>query len=230
MGDVLTLTALALHSIWVAWRTEVRNGLPTKVPYSPRTSRKAAANDPSTWATHAEAEGWAAMHGADGVGLVFTQIGDMVLGGIDLDTCRNPNTEAIEPWAQAVIDRFATYSEISPSGTGVKLYFAFASAALAAVEALFGGQTGRAFKNGASGDHPPAIEVYRTCRYFAVTRDALGGEEIRPVDIADLQWLLEVHGPWFAGPATSANQGKRPRAPRPNRTTRVAPPRRGALV
>ena len=32
---------------------------------------------------------------------------------------RNPETGAIAPWAQRVIDRLNTYTEISPSGTGL---------------------------------------------------------------------------------------------------------------
>ena len=202
----VTLASLASREIWVSWKQELRDGRATKVPYDPRTGRLAKADDSGTWATAREAENWAAMNGAAGVGLMFSQIDDAMVGGVDLDRCRDPDTEKIEPWAQAVIDRFATYSEVSPSGTGVKLYYAFACANLAAVEALFGGQTGRAFKNGAGADHPPAIEIYRTRRYFAVTRDALDGpEEIRLVDVADLRWLILEAGPKFAGQSGKAN-------------------------
>ena len=218
----LTLAALAGLPIWVAWKQETRNGRLTKTPFDPRTGRLAASNDARTWATHDEAQNWAAMNGGAGVGFMFSQIGDAIIGGIDLDTCRNPNTEAIEPWAQAVIDRFATYAEVSPSGKGVKLYYAFACANLAAVEALFGGQTGRAFKNGAGVDHPPAIEIYCARRYFAVTRDALDGpEEIRLVDVADLRWLILEAGPTFTG-NRKANAGNGQDASRSAQAFRAA--------
>ena len=42
----LTLAALADRPIWVAWRTEIRNGKRTKVPYDPRTGRRAASQQP----------------------------------------------------------------------------------------------------------------------------------------------------------------------------------------
>ena len=58
---------------------------------------------------------WAATNGADGVGLMFSQIDDAIVGGIDLDGCRDPDTETIESSAQEVIDRFRTYTETSPS-------------------------------------------------------------------------------------------------------------------
>ena len=73
----------------------------------PEDGRCAASDDPGTWATRDEAEWWAATKGADGVGVMFSQIDDAPSGGIDLDGCRDPDTENIEPWAQEVIDRFA---------------------------------------------------------------------------------------------------------------------------
>jgi hypothetical protein len=56
----------------------------------------------------------------DGIGFVFNGDG---IAGVDLDGCRNPETGAIAPWAQRIIDDFASYTEVSPSGTGVKIYF-----------------------------------------------------------------------------------------------------------
>ena len=116
-----------------------------------------------------------------------------------LDSCRDPDTGNIAPWAQAVIDRFATYTEVSPSGTGAKAFFTVANADLAAVEALFEGKHGRSFKNG-DGEHPPAIEVYRGRRYFTVTEESIGPhDDLRLVDLADLRWLICEAGPKFSG-------------------------------
>ena len=98
-----------------------------------------------------------------------------------------------------MIDRFATYAEISPSETGVKLFFTTASTDLPAVEALFDGKFGRVFKNG-GGEHPPAIEVYRGRRYFVVTEESCGPtDDLREVSLADLEWLIRDAGPKFAG-------------------------------
>ena len=42
--------------------------------------------------------------------------------GIDLDDCRNPETNSIEQWAQEIIEDLPTYWEISPSGTGARAW------------------------------------------------------------------------------------------------------------
>jgi putative DNA primase/helicase len=121
---------LAENEIWVGWKKELRNGRPTEVLYDPKTGRLASIYNPATWATHDEADGWAARNGADGVGLMLTSVDDAIIGGINLSGCRDPETETIEPWAQAVIGRFETYTETSPSLTGANLVFAFARANL----------------------------------------------------------------------------------------------------
>ncbi len=125
----LTLETLATVPRWVAWQTEQREpgGKPTKVPYSPRTSGKALADDPSTWGARADAEGRAARlpkpHGAGGVGIELGDLGDgRCLGGVDLDTCRNDD-RTLAPWAVEVIDRLDSYIEVSPSGGGMKVFF-----------------------------------------------------------------------------------------------------------
>ncbi len=52
----------------------------------------------------------------------------------------------------------------------MKVFFTVARADLEAAKALFGGKTGRIFKNGGDGDHPPATETYR-CNRFSATTD-----------------------------------------------------------
>jgi len=42
--------------------------------------------------------------------------------GIDLDKCRNPETGELEPEAQEIVRRMDSYTEVSPSGTGVHIY------------------------------------------------------------------------------------------------------------
>src|SRR5947208_1616508 len=42
--------------------------------------------------------------------------------GVDLDQCRNPATGIIEEWAWKIIRHCDSYTEISPSGTGVKIF------------------------------------------------------------------------------------------------------------
>jgi hypothetical protein len=195
----MTPADLAHLPIWVAWRAERHNGKLTKVPYAPRTGRRASSTDPATWATRREAGNWAATHGGAGVGVVLCPIDGAQLAGVDLDSCRDPQTGAVEAWAESIIGRLQTYSEVSPSGTGVKLVFRIAPADMPAVEALMDGKQGRQFRNG-GGEHGPAIEVYCGGRYFAVTDDAISdSDELRQVGLGDLRWLLRDAGPRFAG-------------------------------
>src|SRR5262249_52788503 len=49
------LEALQARPQWVCWHKEARKGKPTKVPYNPRSGTLARCDDPSTWATYAEA-------------------------------------------------------------------------------------------------------------------------------------------------------------------------------
>lgn len=104
---------------WVAWDHEDRKGKPTKVPYSPVTGRRADTTDPGTWGTLAQAVEHAHSHGLAGIGFVFAADDPYV--GIDLDDCLDPQTGQLVPQAAEIVAAFATYTEISPSGRGLKL-------------------------------------------------------------------------------------------------------------
>jgi len=118
---------------WVCWRSELRpckDGAlpkkPTKVPYNPRTGKKARSNGPETWSAFSLAEAAfnssggdaAATKGYDGIGFMFTE--DMGMVGGDLDNCLDPDTLEAAPWAKEIIDRVNTYTEITPSMTGLR--------------------------------------------------------------------------------------------------------------
>jgi hypothetical protein len=51
----------------------------------------------------------------------LNQWADPFVGG-DIEGCRDPKTGAIHPLALAIVRAFNTYTEISPSGTGLKLW------------------------------------------------------------------------------------------------------------
>lgn len=105
---------------WVCWRRVMRGGRATKVPVdAKRSTHNAAVDDPTTWGTFEEAVACYQRGGVDGIGLVLT--GDDDLLAFDLDHCRDATTGAIEDWAQEIIDTLNTYTEISPSGTGIRL-------------------------------------------------------------------------------------------------------------
>jgi putative DNA primase/helicase len=99
---------------WVVWRREDRDGKPTKVPYQPATpGARASTTDPATWADYATA---AAVQAVDGIGFVFSASDPFA--GIDIDHCIDA-AGAIDPKTAAILRTLDSYSEISPSGTGV---------------------------------------------------------------------------------------------------------------
>jgi putative DNA primase/helicase len=104
---------------WVIWRREVKNGRPTKVPYQARDPwSKAETDNPATWATYEEAVDAAAKTRANGVGFVLTNTD---IEAFDIDKCRNAQTGVIHPWARDLIARAGSYTEITPSNTGVRI-------------------------------------------------------------------------------------------------------------
>jgi hypothetical protein len=106
---------------WVAWQSVPRPGhpKPAKVPVCPRTGLNASPTDRATWGTHAQALDRCARDHLAGVGFVLTPEDPFV--GIDLDHCRNPESGLIEDWAATIVVELRTYTEVSPSGTGLHL-------------------------------------------------------------------------------------------------------------
>jgi hypothetical protein len=216
-GDEFTLVDLADKPLWVGWKIGVRQkgDKETKIPFDPKSGRWAKSDDAATWGTRQQAQEWARKSAGD-VGIELADIGGgLHLAGIDLDTCRDPQTGVIEEWALAVIRRFSSYTEVSPSGTGLKVFFVYRIEDKAELDALFGGETnlGRQFKKSAKGDHPPAIEAYRAKRYFAVTGQQFETyANLRTIPFEDWRWLLQEAGPAFTGKKARAERTQRPRA------------------
>ena len=118
--------------------------------------------------------------------------------GIDLDCCIDPATGEIEPWAVEIIERLGSYTEVSPSGTGLKIFFLMDFAHYEEVNALADG--GKLFiRKESNGRHNPSIEVYYRARYFTVTLKTFDGRDPRVITLADWHWLLEEAGPKFNG-------------------------------
>lgn len=113
---------LAARPQWVLWRYEERRGetKPTKVPYNARTGERASSTDPLTWSTIGEALAALARYAMDGIGYVLSP--DDPYAGVDLDRCREPASGRIEGWAKAIMRRLDSYTEISPSGTGLRIF------------------------------------------------------------------------------------------------------------
>ena len=107
---------------WVCWKYITRGGKQTKCPVNPRDGGRASSTDPVTWTTFEEAVGaWRASDRYAGVGFVFAA--DDPFTGIDLDDCSDEN-ENIVSSAREIIDSLSSYTEISPSGRGVKVFIA----------------------------------------------------------------------------------------------------------
>jgi hypothetical protein len=102
---------------WLCWRQEERMGKATKIPYSPSTGQRASSTNPQTWAGYQEALRACEEQGYGGIGFVFTPEDDLC--GVDLDGCLNPETGEMEGWAQEIVEELDSYTEVSPSGTGV---------------------------------------------------------------------------------------------------------------
>jgi hypothetical protein len=192
----MALTDLAEFRIWVAWQSELkRDGKPTKIPYSAR-GRRAKSNDPATWGTRAAAVTWETQLpkplGAGGVGVMFAPLpGGLHLGGVDLDTCRDPETGGLEPWAEEIVNRLNSYTEISPSRTGVKIFFTYDPNIASGIRQSVKFDRGK-------GNHPPAIELYLAGRYFTVTDQQVNGSSVlRTIPLEDLKWVVNVAGPAF---------------------------------
>lgn len=111
---------------WVNWRYErTKDGKRTKVPKM-LNGRNAKTNDPKTWSTFAdvmEATSPLSDRNFDGVGFMFTE--EKKLLGIDLDKCIV--NASVSPEIAALIAKARTYTEVSPSRTGLHLLFKLSS-------------------------------------------------------------------------------------------------------
>jgi primase-polymerase (primpol)-like protein len=101
---------------WVCWREEERDDKLTKIPVTPATGGFASSTDPETWDSLETALEYTETEHADGVGFVFTD--DDPIVGVDLDDCRDPETDNADDVALDIIERLDSYTEVSPSGTG----------------------------------------------------------------------------------------------------------------
>jgi hypothetical protein len=116
----------AMEPIWTTWKTEAREvgGKPTKVPYS-IDGRRAKANDPATWMSYFDAQQCMTKYGHGGINFMLGKVPDTDahIGGVDLDACISDGD--CEPWAMEVVDAVDSYTEVSPSGTGLRIFFTY---------------------------------------------------------------------------------------------------------
>lgn len=158
---------------WVVWRRVERGGKATKIPFNARTGEPADSTDPSTWSSFEEAMGaFQADDRCAGIGFVFYAA--CGFAGVDLDGCIEDGQVA--PEAQAIIDLLNSYTEVSPSGRGVKVFLVGRKPASAGCRCdLVEGMS--------------HLEVYDDKRFFVVTGDHMPGT---PPTVEDRQGELSA--------------------------------------
>jgi putative DNA primase/helicase len=197
---------------WIAWRYEERTDKhgrtkQTKVPVRcDNPTRQASSTDPATWTTFTAALAVAEEDVVDGAGFVLGG----GYAGIDLDGCRHPTTGKLHDDAFRVIARLKSYTEISPSGTGVKI---FCRGTLPEGRRAFADVTWKGYLAGVvpPDDEKYELAMFATARYFAVTGQHL---EFTPASVEErTAELAELHASVF--PPEPATNGARPHDPTP---------------
>lgn len=163
---------------WVLWKWESRTDGRgrrkwTKVPIQSLTRAAASSTDPETWATFAEVFSVYSRPKIGIPGIGFTFHADDPFCGVDLDDCRDSETGEIATWAMGIITRLASYAEVSPSMTGVKIFLK---------ADLVGGRRRVPYEGG-------EVEVYDCGRYFTVTGLHVEGT---PATVEDAQEALDA--------------------------------------
>lgn len=168
-------------SRWVTWsyvedRDEATGEVAwDKPPRNARTGGKASTTNKQTWVDFHTAMSAYGRDQLDGVGLVLDGTDSLVT--VDLDKCRS-RVRGIEPWAERVVHELNTYTEVSPSKTGLRLF-------------LYG-------KLPATGRKKGPFECYSWGRYVTVTGAHLNGTPKKVQSRA--KELLGVHKGIFGEP------------------------------
>ncbi len=162
---------------WVNWVLETREGKTTKVPLGSST-------DKDTWSTYDD------LPNKENIGLMFGL--KKLLLGIDIDHCLE-NGIIVGERTQAITKLLAeanTYTEVSPSGTGLHLFVELEEP----LDLISNRKDG--------------YECYTTGRYFTVTNKPYGTDKpVRKVSADVANDLLKIIGyPWKKEPAKPRKQ------------------------
>src|SRR5262249_25963575 len=188
---------------WVLWHWAARIDQQTgevkltKIPINPQTLHNASPTDPRTWGAFAQCvtalpvaqKEWEhdnpSAYRGGGIGYVFAPDDPYV--GIDLDHCVDLETLDIAAWAKAHIGALKSYTEQSPSGTGLHILV--------------------------KGTLPPGgrrkgrVEMYDAGRFFTITGWHVSGTprtiEARPEE------LRAFHAEIFGPPQATQEHGPR---------------------
>lgn len=170
---------------WVLWlytwdasktdRETGQRGKWDKPPWRVGFRYKASSTDPKSWTLYERAIEAYRTSGCSGIGYVVSgEPGDVV--GIDLDHCRDPATGIIAEWATVIVRRFGSYTEVSPSGKGLRIL-------------LLSAQPPRSRRR-------DKVEYYRDGRYLTITGHKLAESPPHLVDCTAplAAWVTEQFG------------------------------------
>ena len=165
--------------VWVNWKWEKRDGKLTKPPIT-TSGGYASSTDPTTWSTYKEAYLNQPKNG--GVGVVFEETQKII--GIDFDHCVE-DAMIVVPEIEAFVKAANTYSEFSPSGTGVHVLYRLQD-------------QWRPLVNKHKLTETAAIEIYTHSRFFTFTGiETPHSKELLDIDSATLeQFLSQLGYPW----------------------------------
>lgn len=169
---------------WVVWAAVDRHGKITKPPFNATSPfRDAKVNDPATWSSF-ETAYKRYQHGKNLTGIGFMLSEKDPFCGWDLDHCIDPVTGLIDESAMNILETMDSYAEISPSGTGLRIFF--------------------------KGTIPPGrrkqgnIEIYQAGRYLTVTGNHIGGT---PTTINDrTEKAAQLHAKVFGKEASTKTE------------------------
>jgi len=107
------------RAFWVPWRYEAKPGKkPTKILKQWNQPGNASSTAPRTWTVFDNAVQSATARGYDGIGIVVSN--DDPYSVVDLDNCID-EAGAVSDEAQKIVEQFNSYTEITPSGKGLRI-------------------------------------------------------------------------------------------------------------
>jgi hypothetical protein len=160
---------------WINWVYEDIDNRKIKMPIK-IDGNNASVSNSDTWSTYDEVKG---NENKDaGVGIIFTS--DKLLLGIDLDHCLDSDGNIIDRNLAYFVLFSDTYTEISPSGTGLHLYFLLNEP----LELI--------------ANRKDNIEIYTSGRYFTVTEKLYSKDSpVRTISKEEALSLIKGLGyPW----------------------------------
>jgi len=163
---------------WVAWILKQNRNNPSrmdKIPVNAVTKEFAQSDNPETWCKFEIALEYALKNKLNGIGFMLKP----PFIGVDIDHCIDERG-TLSPLAKEIVEKLNTYTEISPSGTGLHLF--------------------------CRGELPPkdrknsdlGLEIYTEGRFLTFTANRLQNSPVEAV--ARLEEVRYIHSKYLAKP------------------------------